>query len=84
LNLDPASNFGITLRGEYFDNTKGAASAPVTSLFDVTLSPNFKMGNLIIIPELRLDEARDAIFEKSDNTSAESTITGMVAAIYHF
>jgi len=84
LNLDPTSTFGITLRGEYFDNTKGAASAPVTSLFDVTLSPNFKIGNLIIIPELRLDAAKDAIFEKSDNTSAKSTVTGIVAAIYHF
>ena len=84
LNLDPTSTFGITLRGEYFDNTKGAASAPVTSLFDVTLSPNFKIGNLIIIPELRLDAARDAIFEKSDNTSTKSSITGILAAIYHF
>jgi len=84
LNLDPTSTFGITLRGEYFDNKKGAASRPVTNLFDVTLSPNFKIGNLIIIPELRLDTAGNAIFEKSDNTSAKSTITGIVAAIYHF
>ncbi len=84
LNVDPTSTFGITLRGEYFDNTKGAVSAPVTSLFDVTLSPNFKMGNLIIIPELRLDAAKNAVFEKSDNTSTKSTITGIVAAIYHF
>ena len=84
LNLDPSSTFGITLRGEYFDNTKGASGAPVTSLFDVTLSPNFKMGNLIIIPELRLDAARDAVFEKNNSMPAKSTITGIIAAIYHF
>ena len=83
-NVDPTSTFGITLRGEYFDNKKGVVSAPATSIFDVTLSPNFKVGNLTIIPELRLDAGKDEIFEKNDGTATKSTVTGILAATYHF
>ncbi len=84
LNYDPVSTFGITLRGEYFDNKKEVVSAPATSIFDVTLSPNFKVGNLTIIPELRLDAGKDDVFEKSDGSPAKSTVTGILAATYHF
>lgn len=85
LNLDPTSTFGITLRGEYFHNEKAAASlAPHTNIFDVTLSPNFKVGNLTIIPELRLDAGKNEIFEKNDGGLAKSTVTGLLAATYHF
>jgi len=83
-NYDPESNFGITLRGEYFDNEKGITAAPATNIFDVTLSPNFKVGNLTIIPELRLDNGKTAIFEKNDGTLTKSTVTGILAATYHF
>jgi hypothetical protein len=84
LNVDPTSTFGITLRAEYFDNKKAVVAAPGTSIFDVTLSPNFKVGNLTIIPELRLDAGKDDIFEKSDNTLTKTTVTGILAATYHF
>jgi Putative beta-barrel porin-2, OmpL-like. bbp2 len=84
LNVDPISTFGITLRAEYFDNKKAVASAPATSIFDVTLSPNFKVGNLTIIPELRLDAGKDEIFEKNDGTGTKTTVTGILAATYHF
>jgi hypothetical protein len=84
LNVDPTSVFGITLRAEYFDNKKAVVSAPATSIFDVTLSPNYKVGNLTIIPELRLDAGKDMIFEKSDGTGTKSTVTFLLAATYHF
>ena len=84
LNADPTNTLGITLRGEYFDNTQEVVNIPGTSFFDVTLSPNFKIGNLTIIPELRLDAAKNAVFQKSDNTSSKSTFTGIIAATYHF
>jgi hypothetical protein len=85
-NVDPASSFGITLRGEYFDNKKGVLSigSIPASIFDVTLSPNFKVGNLTIIPELRLDAAKDEIFFNHDANPAKSTFTGILAATYHF
>lgn len=84
LNYDPSSDFGITLRGEYFDNKKAIVAAPHTSIFDVTLSPNFKIGNLVIIPELRVDAGKNAIFTKGDGTSSKTTVSGLVAATYHF
>ncbi|TKK67420.1 porin [Ilyomonas limi] len=84
LNFDPTSTFGITLRGEYFDNQKQVASAPATSIFDVTLSPNFKIGNLTIIPELRLDAAKEEVFVQHDGSPAKTTLSGILAATYHF
>ncbi len=89
LNYDPVSTFGITLRTEYFNN-KGKLDqavnslAPATNILDVTLSPNFKIGNLTIIPELRLDSGKDEIFEKNDGTATKSTVSGVLAATYHF
>ena len=84
-NFDPVSTFGITLRGEYFDNKKEVLSAaPATSIFDITLSPNFKVGNLTIIPELRLDAGKEEIFEKNNGSGTKSTVTGILAATYHF
>lgn len=82
--VDPTSSFGITLRTEYFDNKKGLVSAPATRIFDVTLSPNFRVGDLTIIPELRLDAAKDPVFKKNDTSATGSTFTGLLAATYHF
>jgi hypothetical protein len=82
-NYDPESTFGITLRGEYFSDKKNVLGFN-TRIFDLTLSPNFKVGNLTIIPELRLDAAKDEIFLKNSNTGAKSTVTGLLAATYNF
>jgi hypothetical protein len=84
VTADPTTAFGITLRAEYFDNKKAVVTAPATSIFDVTLSPNFRVGNLTIIPELRLDAGKDKIFEKNDGTGIKTTFTGILAATYHF
>lgn len=84
LTADPTTAFGITLRGEYFDNKKAVVSAPDAGIFDLTLSPNFRVGNLTIIPELRLDAGSKQIFEKSDDTPTKTTVTGILAATYHF
>lgn len=83
-NLDPTSTFGITLRGEYFNNKKEVVTAPATNIFDLTLSPNIQVGNLTIIPELRLDAAKDEVFVKNDGSATKSTVTGILAATYHF
>ncbi len=82
-NVDPTANFGITLRGEYFGDEKNAFGFG-TNVFDITLSPNFRTGNLTIIPELRLDNAKDAIFKDHDGNNSKSTFTGILAATYHF
>ncbi len=86
LNLDATSKTGFTLRGEYFDNKKGLLSigSLPSGIFDLTFSVNLKAGNLTIIPELRLDNSTEDIFEKSDGTTTKSTVTGILAATYHF
>lgn len=84
LTVDPTSAFGITLRAEYFDNKKAVVSAPGTSILDFTLSPNFRVGNLTIIPELRIDNGKDPIFEKNDGTATKTTFTGLLGVTYHF
>ncbi len=84
LNLDPTTIFGITLRGEYFNDDHAIVFGTGTSIFDVTLSPNIRISNLTIIPELRLDAAQKNIFEKTDGTGTSSTFTALLAATYHF
>jgi hypothetical protein len=85
LNYDPCSVFGLTLRGEYFDDEKGVATL-FNKIFDVTLSGNIRISNLTIIPEFRLDSGEEPLFFKnSDGTpAAKSTGTFILAATYHF
>ena len=83
-NVDPTSNFGLTLRGEYFDDHKDLLGYGLSKIFAATLSFNFKVGALTIIPELRLDNASDEIFVKNDNTGTKSTGTFFLGATYSF
>ena len=84
LNYDPISSFGLTLRGEYFDDTKKALGIS-TSLFVPTLSANIKIDNLTIIPEVRLDNAKDDfLFSKSSGAATKSAGSFILAATYKF
>lgn len=83
-NVDPQPWFGLTLRGEYFDNKKAVASAPDAGIFATTLSANFKVNGLTIIPELRLDAANKNIFTAHSGDGAKSTTSALIAAIYKF
>ncbi len=85
LNYDPTAAFGLTLRGEYFDDKKAASGGHFgTNIFETTLSANFKVGGLIIIPEFRLDSAKEPLFTKNSGAGTKSTSTLLLAAIYHF
>jgi hypothetical protein len=85
LNVDPTSTFGLTLRGEYFDNNKAILSAlPTGSIFETTLSANFKINGLTIIPELRLDNAETEAFIDRSGAMKKSTVSGLIAAVYKF
>jgi len=87
LNLDPSSIVGITARAEYFDDEKGVAGF-ATNIFDATLSFDVHIDNLTIIPEFRVDTAKDPIFFKKDDPSnapsAKRTGTFILGATYHF
>jgi hypothetical protein len=84
LNLDPTPTFGLTLRGEYFYDKKDILGFN-SSIFATTLSANFKVGGLTLIPELRLDNASsDAVFTKRDGTGTKGTASALFAAVYSF
>lgn len=86
LNYDPVSNFGLTLRGDYFDDRKvNPLLGNANKIFAVTLSGNARIDDhLTIIPELRLDNAKGAIFTDSKGAAAKGTGTFILAATYKF
>jgi hypothetical protein len=83
LNYDPISWFGLTFRGEYFNDKKNVLDLG-TSFIIPTLSANFKLDNLTIIPEFRLDNAGNSVFYKNEHETTKSTGSFVLAATYHF
>ena len=88
LNYDPQSWFGLTLRGEYFNDDKQllmfAAAPDGGNIFATTLSANFRIDNLTIIPELRIENASQQIFTNSSGAGTKSAANVLLAAVYHF
>jgi len=86
LNADPVSWFGLTLRGEYIGDKKTVLGifGDEGNSFETTLSANFKIDNLTIIPEFRLDNAKNEVFFKHDGSTVKSTGSFILAATYHF
>lgn len=85
LNYDPSGKFGLTLRGDYFDDRKLAPLlGSARKVFATTLSGNIRIDNLTIIPELRLDNASGDTFTKGNGTATKSTAGFILAAVYRF
>ncbi len=88
LNLDPTTVFGLTLRGEYIGNADGwitdGNGANIGNVFAGTLSGNFRIDNLTIIPEIRFDAADNSVFYKSATETTKSTVSAVLAVTYHF
>lgn len=82
-NYDPSSKFGLSLRGEYFDDSKNVAGIN-SKIFQTTLSGNIHLDNLTLIPEIRLDNAKDNIFQKSAGAGTKSDASFILAAVYKF
>ena len=55
-----------------------------TSIMAATLTGNIRIDNLTIMPELRLDNAKDEIFTKNNGDGVKSTGTFLLAVVYHF
>jgi hypothetical protein len=89
LNLDPTPTFGLTLRSEYFSD-KYDLKIPHPSamngctIFANTLSANFHIDNLTIIPEFRIDHSSEEIFVKKAGTPTNQAANVLVAAVYSF
>ncbi|MHA4845580.1 outer membrane beta-barrel protein [Flavitalea antarctica] len=83
LNIDPVSWFGMTVRGEYFDDKKDILGFN-TAIFVPTLTFNFKVDNLTIMPEFRFEGARDPLYIKNSGDNTKSTGSFILGAAYHF
>lgn len=88
LNVDPKPWFGLTLRGELFNDDNQlktfASATEGGSIFAGTLSANFKISSLTIIPEIRVDNASESIFVNKDGGATKSATSLLVAAVLAF
>lgn len=75
LDYNHKENFTFHYRGEVF----GDAVFKKTTILSNTVSANYKVGNLTIIPEARLDFASTGTFQ-----GAQINAYGLVAATYSF
>lgn len=74
--------FALGLRGEYFKYKEGSGDTSVTA---ITLSGNYKINGLTIIPEFRMDSNSDkALFVDSDLAPAKSASQVLIALVYGF
>ena len=87
-NYDATSMLGFTLRTEYFNDNNQQnlyAAFPVGgSVFETTLSTNFKVENLTIIPEFRFENASQKIYTKSNSGATNTDGSFLIAAVYNF
>jgi hypothetical protein len=81
------SSFGLGLRAEYFSVKEGSVYSGVTSDESVTaftLSGNYKVAGLTIIPEFRLDNGSEEFFLDSDMMGTKSASQFLLAMVYGF
>lgn len=81
LQLKTSDDLKLGARVEYFSDMGIEVIALDESVFNVTLSANYEIGNLTIIPELRLDAASIDVF---DNGTSGSLTSFTLAAVYGF
>ncbi len=88
INVDPQSWLGFTLREEYFsDKDQLKVFSPAAGggkVFATTLSANFRINNLVIIPEVRVDNGSRRIFTDKDGNNKYGAGSFLIAAVYQF
>lgn len=89
--IQTSESFALGLRAEYFAEGEGGVGAigaynanGDASVFDVTLTGSYTVGDLIIKPELRLDSASEEAFFDNDLDGTKSLSSFLLAAIYKF
>lgn len=86
VNVDASSWFRLSLREEYFSDKNHlkivAGNSP--AIFASTLSANFTIDNLIIIPEVRLDHSSTTIFTDENGGARANAGNFLVAVVYQF
>lgn len=86
LQLAASDALAFGLRGEYFSDKGGVAVGLDESVFDLTFSVNYKVGNLTIIPEFRLDAfSQEVILSDVVSGKMEDQLSSFVlAAVFAF
>jgi hypothetical protein len=86
-----SENASIGIRGEYFKvNNFHITPSPIGLLngdgdvIAATLTGNFKVGGLTLIPEVRFDKTSENSFEKKDGEASDSMASLLLAAVYKF
>jgi hypothetical protein len=87
-----SESFALGLRAEYFAVKNGYLSEVIAldekgdgSVIDLTLSANYKVGALTIIPEVRVDSTSDKFYQKKNSDEySKSLTTFTLAAVYKF
>lgn len=77
------NTFAIGLRGEYF-STQSDLLSDDPSVLAITLTGSYSVEDLIIKPELRLDNGSEDIFIDTDLMPTKSLASFVMAAIYKF
>lgn len=80
-------SLSLAYRMEYFDAKDAAASLGTvagSNVFANTVSLNYKVGKLTIIPELRYDAASEDVFLDKDAAPTGGSFFGLIATTYSF
>jgi hypothetical protein len=88
LNVDPSDKVGLTLRSEilsdkYQLSALGAAPSGAR-IFANTLSANFKLGPITLIPEIRLESASSGIYSNKTGEIKSGDASFLIGAHYKF
>lgn len=86
-----SESFTLGLRAEYFDESDEGVGAVGeydddgnANVFDFTLTANYSIGDLMLIPELRLDSASENTFTDNNMDPSKSLSSFLLAAVYKF
>lgn len=77
-----SEKLAIGLRGEYFGLFE--KNIDDDTVFAATLSANYKIGGLTIIPEVRLDSWSEEVYVDQDLNPTKNLASFLVAAVYAF
>lgn len=76
----------LGIRGEYFSDSGIEVVGNDESVIDFTLSANYKVGNMTIIPEFRMDfySNESVLLDGANDTYGKSLPSFLLAAVYSF
>ncbi|MEM1121214.1 MAG: outer membrane beta-barrel protein [Bacteroidota bacterium] len=79
-----SDNFKIGARYEFFQDEDVVFGIGQTNASDFTLSGNYSIGNLTIIPEFRIDTNENDVFTDGDGNASSSLASFVLAFAYGF